>query len=356
MIPRILFLFIIVVTSCEKITSPINNYSTPAPHLLFSSQRYGVTIVVSDIDGNIQFPLTQNWEDQEYASFVSKEGDIIYSAFLEGSKSRSIYKYKLNEMKIIRLTDDSGKDSDPCISNDGTMLTFTSNRNSDNNQWNIFTLNLQTKKIKQITSGTYHYIPGNHYHNPRFSPDGSKILFSEFFDGLYHISIIDTNASNYDVLIARKKSFFQFQFSVSGNKIYFTTYEVISDTIYEVISTCNLDGSGKFDIVSDSNSTYGTYFTNPVDTVLFYSSFNYLTDNYQLCKLNLLSMKKSVIKESSETINFGDCSKDGSKILYQQYINGKGDIFLLNFETGLDKNITKSEYHDQIPKFNHYLF
>jgi len=93
-----------------------------------------------------------------------------------------------------------------------------------------------------------------------------------------------------------------------------------------------------------------------VDSLLFYCGYDYSTHFYRLYRLNIDNGRKTILKESDEILSFGDCSSDGTKILYQHFEDGKGNIVLLDLENGIETLISDSEYHDHNPRFNKFLY
>ncbi len=338
---RLKFFLFLLVVSCKIDTTSIKNQNFPNPDFFYMSLRNSQTIVLSDINGENQYPITAEYESPVNPIFASDGKYIIYSALTEGSKSRSIFKYNTDKMKRTSITDDFGNDLSPSISYDGIMLVFSSNRNSEGNTWNIFIMNLLTNKIKQVTQGTLHY-------DPLFSTDDSKILFSEYSNGYNHLSIIDTNGANYIKLESQKQFYSEFQFSSNADRIYYNNDRGIF--------SCSLDGSDKTIIVSDSSEAITCRFYAPVDSILFYNGYDYSAHIYRLYRLNIDTGEKRILKESVEKVFFEDCTPDGTKILFLQIKDGKGNIILKDLKDGNEKQITDSEYHDFNSRFNKFIF
>jgi len=103
MFRRFMFFLILLVVSCNKNTTPIEIQIFPHPDIFYTSIRNGQTIVLSDINGENQYPITSDYEDPAHPFFTSDGKYIIYSAFPEFSKSRSIYKYNIYKMKELHL-------------------------------------------------------------------------------------------------------------------------------------------------------------------------------------------------------------------------------------------------------------
>jgi len=76
--------------------------------------------------------------------------------------------------KAKQLTFGPYYNSKPSFSPDGKNIAFVSDRNGS--EGNVFILNLNTKKISQVTHSLYAGYPS-------WSPDGENILFLEYYDG-----------------------------------------------------------------------------------------------------------------------------------------------------------------------------
>ena len=341
MIQRYLVFIILLLISCKKITSPIEKQFNLKPDILFTSTSDGRAIVVSGIDGKKQFSITNNQIDPTGPFFTPDGRYVIYSAHIESINSRSILKYDLNKMETVQITDDSGSDSGPSMSFDGKMLAFSSKRENGFNNWNIYILNLCTHKIKRITDLELCY-------NPIFSADDSKILFSGYANGQNYLAIIDTNGTNFIKLESRPSFYSQYQFSLNGERIFYINSEGIV--------SINLEGTDKIIIAPNFNESLNTHFVNPVDSILYYTGSNHLTDICRLYRLNIFTGQKVTIKESFESFTFGDCSLDGKKILYHQIVDGRAKIGFLDLENDKDIFITDSDDNAQNPRFNNFLY
>jgi TolB protein len=71
--------------------------------------------------------------------------------------------------EIIRLMENKANEVTPAWSPDGTKISFTSDRDGDEE---IFVLHLKSKEVKQLTHNDSRDI------HPNWSPDGKKIVFN----------------------------------------------------------------------------------------------------------------------------------------------------------------------------------
>ena len=96
---------------------------------------------------------------------VSPDGRTIVFDFLG-----DLYTIPFAGGDAVQLTSGMAYDAQPRFSPDGKSIAFTSDRNGGDNLW---TLDLATKKPKQITQGRT-----NSYRSPEWTPDGKYIVVS----------------------------------------------------------------------------------------------------------------------------------------------------------------------------------
>ena len=107
--------------------------------------------------------------DGVFTASWSPDGDQLAFVGNEGGAS-DIYLYNLVSKKLVNLTDDVFSDSEPSWNSDGTQIVFVSDRDKivnkndmsskgmfyhNYNQKNIYTINLESKIINQITDTEY---------------------------------------------------------------------------------------------------------------------------------------------------------------------------------------------------------
>lgn len=94
-----------------------------------------------------------------------------------------------NETRLTMNPGPKGEYADnaaPRYNRDGTMLAFVSTKNNPNKLYNIFFLDLATRKTAQITSGNLNMMSVD------WSPDDSKLVFSCSDDkGLQQVHVVN---------------------------------------------------------------------------------------------------------------------------------------------------------------------
>ncbi len=124
------------------------------------------SIVSVGVDGS-GFRFITSGPKDKWTSWSRDGSKIAYSSEAEGNVD--IYLMNTNDDAVSRLTDDSGIDSHPDWSPDGSAIAFAAKRGDD--AWQIFVMNADGSDQKRLTNG-----PGDKW-NPRWSPDGKRIVF-----------------------------------------------------------------------------------------------------------------------------------------------------------------------------------
>lgn len=173
-------------------------------------------------------------------SWSSDNKSIVFPASDFGGRM-DLYILDLETNDLKRLTNDYYDDRDPSISPDGNFIVFSSDRTTfgNKNSYNIFLYNIKNGNIDYLTLGDQIDL------SPRFSDNGSKIIFTSNTGGPQNLWMIDIgkslkhdfvksgseigNTINYDSLEMRRITNFTtnaFDPSWAGkNKILFATYE-----------------------------------------------------------------------------------------------------------------------------------
>lgn len=94
--------------------------------------------------------------------------DMNYGYLWPVYKDMNIYKVRLSDLSLERLTDEVGYDAESTISPDGKRVIFTSDRDGD---LELYTMDLDGSNIQRIT-----YTPG-YDGGPYFSYDSSMICW-----------------------------------------------------------------------------------------------------------------------------------------------------------------------------------
>jgi tricorn protease-like protein len=168
--------------------------SIPAPssadgltgHIVFTCQLFKVQsmdqICIMNADGSGMRRLTtENNKRHYYASLAPDGGSVVYSSYLEDN-FYEIYRLRLSDGSVDRLTDKLGVLTGPEISPDGTSVIFSRGDPTTGRQ-RVAIMDRDGKDARNIVSGW----------DPTWSQDGTQILFASDLEGGVQLFIANRN-------------------------------------------------------------------------------------------------------------------------------------------------------------------
>jgi TolB protein len=141
---------------------------------------------------------------------------------------------RVDGSNFVRLTDDPGKDMDPCWSPDGRMIAFVSDRDGPNH---IYLMNRDGSNQHRLTD-SFLVNEGE----PAWSPDGSTIAFSIVDEtDTSNIYLINPDGTNFRPLTEEVGSYNENPvWSPDGTMVAFWSNRTGNRDIFAI----NVDGSG----------------------------------------------------------------------------------------------------------------
>ncbi len=188
-------------------------------------------------------------------AIFSANGSVIYLT-LSFSGNADVYEMNLSTGSMRKVTSHYADDVDPSITQDGSLMTFLSNRSG---RAHIYTMNpSQTEKdVKRIS------FVGQFNATPRFSPDGREIVFTSWVDSGFDLYRISSDGNNLSRLTKNFGSNEEPVFSPDGEFIVFTSKKILSkNKAVQDIYIMNRDGEILGQLTQDFGRCFSPQWTN----------------------------------------------------------------------------------------------
>ena len=231
------------------------------------------------------------------------------------------------------------------------VIVFSSDRTGD---YELYYMSIDGSSVVQVTSS-----PNADFH-PRFSPDGSKIVFASKRDSDYlEIYLMDADGTDVARLTKNEVSDDDPCISPDGSKIFYTSVAAEGEnqagppqsSIYRM----NIDGSGQVMVKDDPNGNYSDYdpTVSPDGLKLLFSSSR--TYNDEIYIMDIEGLQPTNLTNSEGWDGRPSISPDGLKIVFSSDRKGDGetaDIYVMNSDgTGVER-LTDSGAFNTDPCFS----
>lgn len=195
-------------------------------YVCIDSRTQSRTIAVKDLEAGREierFPLrglasvsSPTW---------SPDGSRLAVAGISRSGTWDLYTIRRADGEVTRLTRDVYADGAPDWSPDGRTIAFTSDRtpfgepgSGGETASNIFLLDLETREITYLTYGRWTDLA------PRWSPDGSRLLFASNRNGAFDLYVSDLDG-RVDRLTRISTGVLSADWWPDGSSVVFTAYD-----------------------------------------------------------------------------------------------------------------------------------
>lgn len=275
----------------------------------------------------------------------SSSGSLVPSekiAFIShrDGNTAEIYVMNADGSNQTRLTNNAFTDSLPAFRPDGQKIVFFSDR-TGNDQ--IFTMNPDGSSVTQLTNNALENA------QPSYSPDGRTIVFSANrdvpVDTDQDIYRMDANGANVTDLSNHPGSDEGFpRFSPDGSKIVYEQITGGQAQIYEM----NADGSNQVRLTNDAANDALPSFSPDGKKIVFDSDRD---GNEQIYIMDANGANQTRITHDNDTDAFPEFSPFGPQIVFNSDRTGNVDIFTMNVDGTHQTQLTNNPAEDAFPSW-----
>lgn len=212
---------------------------------------------------------------------------------------------------------------------------------SSADEWDIYRFNSFTGEFTNLTQNS-----GYRNEDPKFSPDGNKIVFkrgywsSEHNDFIYNLAEIDLRTMNITMLTNDIPEDSMPYYSADGNTIYYA----LSDN--GATSICTLDRESLITDTLYSEENVHVYYPMCSESGLYFAKW-FSSDNRNDCIVKYADGNISVLPFNNEEYNCSDpFPLDNGGIFYSSTINGSYDLFYFDGDESVHLESTATNRHE----------
>jgi Tol biopolymer transport system component len=188
-----------------------------------------------DINGSNIHRLTHDSNNYIFPQFSPDGSKIVFTSDRDGN--REIYIMNSDGSNQTRLTNNNITDHSPQFSPDGKKVVFYSTFNPmiSPETYNVYTVDIDGSNLTKLThDSTYFHSstittekfagPNVLDAAPRYSPDGSKIVFMTYYEDYFVINMMDSAGGNQTELVYGQGDNFAPIFFPDGSQILFRSH------------------------------------------------------------------------------------------------------------------------------------
>ena len=327
-------------------------------------------------------PTCQAFADLQIVFYSDREGRPIFDELRNDLREHEVFVMNPDGSNPVNLTKQIGVETLPSVSPDKTKYLFSSNRTGDNE---IFAINVDGSNLVNLTND-----PAASDSRPRWSPDGTKILWHRWPDVVgVEIFVMDADGSDKRNLgrghlpmwspdgtmigftrHGRPKNAFIMNadgsgrqrvtngfvgtefisWSPDGTKVAFG-HHIPFGRKHEHIYVVNLDGTGLVDLTKGlpNFNCFDAAWSPDGTKIAFYRLEDFT--QAQIYVVNAEGTNPTRLTGPPRTGASPNWSPDGSKIVYDSWRDGVDDIYLMNADGSNQINLTNHPANDRLPSW-----
>ncbi len=268
--------------------------------------------------------LNAQTEVHSYDPVWSPNGEqILFYSNLDGDYE--IYVMNKDGKNLIQLTDNDVPDGEPSWSPDGSQILYTSRRNGLKG---VYLQDLKTSKVSKLLEVESSITA------PLLSPNGLLIAFESKMDGHKDIFVMTSSGKNVMNLTGNEANDLRPYWAPDGKYLYFQSKRSGKYRIYRM----DVDGSNVTCMLESD-----THHTNPT---LMHHQNKMLFTNHTDTSVNIeiLDLQEGTIERVTTDladVMFPSFSPDDSNIVFAQIVDGRSQIFVMEYASKKITQLTK---------------
>jgi len=170
-----------ILISLSAIGYAQDRFGSAQPSGIMLMNRLGPSmseLYIADADGSAERKLSSGSDFEYNASFSADGNWIVFTSERDAHGQADLYRMRPDGSGRERLTDSAAMDDQAVLSPDGTQLAFVSTR--DTRTTNVWVLDLASRNLRNVTGDLDGPVDGlpRGYFRPSWSPDGQWLAFS----------------------------------------------------------------------------------------------------------------------------------------------------------------------------------
>lgn len=228
---------------------------------------------------------------------------------------------------------------DPRWSPDGTKVVFSSNR--DSSTFEIYVASADGQVVERVTQD------GFNDRWPAWSPDGTQIVYSSLRNGNYDLYVMDADGSNPRAVTTDPGNDLEPTWSPDGSSIAFVSTRV--DGVQDIWNF-NLSSGVAVRLTNDSANESAPDYAPDGDSIV-YGSVDTETGSTEIYLVRTDGTGVSAVTSNGAENRTPRWSPDGAQILFASNLDGDSELYRMPIDGSRLVQITANGHPDQSPSW-----